>query len=133
MKSKPRIFFIAIFTLLFSLDVMAEKDNITYKETLKGKSCKSGESESQVLSCNYKVGKDLFFSIDGIGNHDTGITVWKSSGSDGDFYMTFGLMHQCAIVKPGRKTNVSMIGNMAFVSPKHGKVYEDWISCEEGL
>lgn len=46
-----------------------------YEDTLSGKTCT--ESRQQ-LNCEYKVGKDLEFSIDGIGMPDTGITFVRS-------------------------------------------------------
>jgi hypothetical protein len=43
------------------------------------------------------------FSIDGVGESDAGITVMRTVGPAGDFYLTFGVAHGCVIVKPGKQ------------------------------
>ena len=45
--------------------ICAAESPSTYEIVLSGKVCK--ESSTQTLSCEYKVGKGLHFSIDGIG------------------------------------------------------------------
>jgi hypothetical protein len=107
----------------------------TYDIVSSCKVCK--ETPSQEISCEYKVGKDLHFSIDGIGGEWTGIAFMKSD-YDGDFYAAFGIRHGCVIVKRG-KTNWKNDADhgpgspfdYAFVSPKNGKVYRDWIDCKD--
>jgi len=113
----------------------AVADPSTYELVLAGKKC--NESSSQVISCEYKVGNGLHFTIDDIGQPDTGITFVKSS-FDGDFYATYGLKHGCIIVKRGPKgiTSTEFMGpgsftDYAFVSPKNGKVYRTWKECME--
>lgn len=115
--------------VIFALLVpSAWAENTAYEDTLAGKQCK--ESRQQ-LNCSYNVGKDLAFSIDGIGMPDTGITFTRSKGIEGDYYPTFGLMHGCIIVKHGGGSN--LFGrDFAFVSPKNGKVYKAWEDCKEG-
>lgn len=118
----------------------------TYEEVLAGKECQVSE-EDQTISCKYRVGKDLEFSIDGIGSPMVGVTFLKSN-FHGDYYAAFGLLHGCVIVKRGRKIHEKILeefargemgkveavnGIYAFVSPKNGKVYEDWPSCQAGL
>jgi hypothetical protein len=107
----------------------------TYDAVLIGKACK--ETQSQEISCEYKVGNGLHFIIDGIGGEWTGITFMKSD-IDGDFYPTFGLQHGCVIVKRGKKNWKKDVDSgpgspidYAFVSPKNGKVYRDWVACKE--
>ncbi len=39
-------------------------------------------------------------------------------------WVAFGLGHQCIMVK--RQDTLSV----AFVSPKNGKVYDDWVPCK---
>ena len=103
----------------------AEKS--TYELVLAAKSCKTW---NQTISCEYTVGSGLKFSIDGIGQPDTGITFIKSS-FDGDFYATFGTLHGCVVIKRGPKGTTSSairgpgsFTDYAFVSPKNGKVYQ---------
>jgi hypothetical protein len=109
----------------------------TYDQVIEGKSCQ--ESRTQSLDCKYKVGKDLFISIPGIGQPNTGVTFLKSDWN-GDFYATFGIMHGCVIVKRGDKSrdDKSLVGpgsliDFAFISPRNGKVYKKWEWCQERL
>jgi hypothetical protein len=104
----------------------------TYNAVMAGRTC--GIDKLQQLTCEYNVGKDLRISIPGVGTPDVGVTILKSD-VDGDYYTTFGLMHQCVIVKTGGKLSsiTGKLPNFAFVSPKNGKVYQDWESCKSGL
>jgi hypothetical protein len=105
----------------------------TYDIVLAAKAC-SSTKVSQSIECNYKVGKDLYFTIAGVGEPDAGVTFMKSS-YDGDFYASFGIMHGCVIVKRGPKVaNHEIAGpgslmDFAFVSPRNGKVYRTWEDC----
>jgi len=90
-----------------------------YDDTLSGKKC--SESDQQ-LNCEYKVGRDLEFSIAGIGVPDTSITFTRTMGLEGEYYASFGLMHGCIIIKHGKNSNL-FFKDFAFVSPKNGKVY----------
>jgi hypothetical protein len=105
-----------------------------YDLVLAGKDCKAGKT-MQTLSCEYRVGTDLRFSIDGIGDPDTGISFLRSS-FDGDYFATVGVMHGCVIVKHGEKTLPEYLtpsmADLAFVSPKNGKVYRTWQECKRG-
>lgn len=78
------------------------------------------------------MGKDLHFAIAGVGEADGTVTFYKVN-KDGDFYASFGLQHQCVIVKTGAKPpkGVSPLA-LAFVSPKNGKVYRTWDECQSG-
>lgn len=99
-----------------------------YELTIKGKTCQ--ESSGQSIDCDYKVGKSLHISIAGLGQPDTGVTFMKSD-FDGDFYATFGVMHGCVILKPGKKSlTPGYVPTFAFISPKNGKVYKDWEECQ---
>ncbi len=101
-----------------------------YEMVVAGKECK--ESTTQSISCQYKVGKSLHISIDGIGDPDTGITFMKSD-FDGDFFATYGVGHGCIIVKSGfEKQGGRLYPGFAFISPKNGKVYNNWRECKAG-
>jgi hypothetical protein len=106
-----------------------------YDAVLTGRTCKARET-GQTLSCEYRVGSDLYFSIDGIGDPDTGISFLRSS-FDGDYFATVGVMHGCVIVKHGKKTlpeDLSVyMRDFAFISPKNGKVYRDWQHCQQAM
>ena len=89
-----------------------------------------------MIHCEYKVGAGLHFTIDGVGEKDAGITFLRSS-FDGDFYATFGVYHGCVIVKRGGDAPRygPLVGpggpsDIAFVSPKNGKVYRSWTDCK---
>lgn len=107
----------------------AHAASTAYEDTLNGKKCT--ESSSQQLNCNFKVGKDLEFSIDGIGMPDTGITFARANFPSGDYYAGLGLMHGCVIVKHGVDSKLSG-SDFAFVSPQNGKVYKTWEACKQG-
>jgi hypothetical protein len=66
--------------IFMSLVQFVWAENSAYEDTLSGKRCKE---TNQQINCNYKVGKDLEFSIDGIGLPDTGITISHSKGVEG--------------------------------------------------
>jgi len=117
----------------FSFISLSAADTIkkTYDIVLAGKSCK--ETSTQMLNCSFHVGNDLYFTIDGIGAPDTGITFMKSSFK-GDYYATYGLLHGCVIVKKGLKyKEFGAVFDIAFVSPKNGKVYRSWGECQTAM
>ena len=103
----------------------------TYEATIEGKKCK--ENASQLISCDYKVGKSLHISINGIGTPDTGISFMKSD-FDGDFYGTFGVAHGCIIIASGDNNGKGKaFYDYAFISPKNGKIYKDWKQCKSSF
>jgi hypothetical protein len=97
----------------------------TFDAVLAGKRCE--ESERQQIDCEYHIGKDLWISIPGIGQRDVGVTFMKAD-FDGDYYASFGLMHSCVIIKPGKKTEDF---DFAFISPRTGKVFKSWPECQK--
>ena len=119
-----RVIFFLIFWFL-STQVFAES---TYDEIIKGKSCKEW---NQKINCDYKIRDDFWLSLAGIGNPDTGVTFMKSD-FNGNYYGTYGVMHGCVIVKTGTKNKTKNPADFAFVSPKNGKVYRDWQTCQTG-
>ena len=118
---------IAAFALLLSSPGMAA--DRTYENVIKGKSCK--ESSSQRLDCTYRIGRDLYIAIAGIGMPDTGINFYASS-LEGDYYASVGVLHGCIIVTPGKLLESKENGGYAFISPNNGKIYKDWRSCKKG-
>jgi hypothetical protein len=116
--------------LILVLPYIANAGDSVYVRTLASKKCSI--SLNQQIECIYTLGKDLKFVIAGIGTEYTSIT-FLSSSFDGDFYGSVGIKHGCVIVQAGQKTiksDGSMHGQYAFVSPKNGKVYNDWIECK---
>lgn len=118
--------------------VTSAQEAPTYDAVVAGMSCKQSALQGErQLDCEYKVGRGLQFTIAGVGQSDAAITVAKASGYDSDFYFTFGVMHGCVIVKPGTSTRDAALKagvrpDMAFVSPKTGKVYKTWPECQKG-
>ena len=119
---------LTIICLLFpALSIAA---NQTYQDTIKGKVCK--ETRSQQIECDYKIGKNLNIAIAGVGLPDTSISFY-SSKYEGDYFARVGILHGCVIIVPGESSDrFSQFGNLAFISPKNGKVYESWQSCQNG-
>ena len=113
-----------LFVLVVARPSFAQ-DVSTYDVVMSGKKC-SEQNSIQQLDCKYVVGKSLSFEISGIGMRDRGVTVYKSD-FDGDYYISYGVGHGCVIVK-----NSKNILNLAFVSPKNGKVYKTWEACQSG-
>jgi hypothetical protein len=132
LKLKQSFRFILIHLTLYGM--LAHAEGPTYDVVMAGKNC-SDSSIAQTLSCNYVVGKSLRFSIDGIGDADTGITFHRSD-IKGDYFATYGVLHGCVVVKPGGSNEIDISLHRkwyAFVSPKNGKVYRSWQECQEAL
>ena len=102
----------------------------TYDLIIKGKKC--SEEFNQQLTCYYKIGNEFYLAIAGVGLSDTGVTFMKSD-FNGEYYGTYGVMHGCVIVKTGNKNKTKNALDLAFISPKNGKVYRDWENCKEGF
>jgi hypothetical protein len=123
--------YIYTFLCLFLISNLAVADNITFSDTIKGKSCKF--SDSQELNCDYRVGNDLHIVIAAIGTLYTTIT-FNASNKDEDYFARFSLWSGCVTVWPGASTgDNSAPGNKAYISPINGKVYERWESCKDGI
>ncbi len=113
-----------------SAEIRAKTRDTAYENTMAGKKCE--EYNNQQLDCKFKVGKDLYFIVVGIGLPDTAVTFMQSN-IDGDYYASYGLMHGCVIVKHGKKNfDISLLVDFAFVSPKNAKVYKTWKECKAG-
>jgi len=101
----------------------------TYDLVVEGMKCHQNVMGS--LECDYRVGPSLHFNIAGVGDKDASIAFFASS-FDGDYYATVGVLHGCVIVKPGKTAKRAGLLDFAFVSPRSGKVYLDWESCQAG-
>jgi hypothetical protein len=111
-------------------------ERTTYDAVVAGMQCKQSSGPEPQLDCEYTVGEGLSFVIAGAGGSDAGITVTKATGYASDNYATFGALHGCIIVKPGRKPKEAapkrgVRPDMAFVSHRNGKVYRTWQECAE--
>ena len=103
----------------------------TFEAVHAGRSCARSTAEPGTMECRYRVGASLEFTIAGVGLPDAGIAFDRSNKS-GDYFAGFGLQHQCVIVWPGAAITGSAPAratDVAFVSPRDGKVYKDWAAC----
>lgn len=128
---------VAAAVIAVSATAAAAEDTPTYDLVVAGMTCKQSPlSNERQLDCYYRIGRGLAFTIAGVGQLDAAITVEKAEGFDSDYYFTFGMMHGCVVIKPGQKTNdaalkAGKLPDMAFVSPKTGKVYRTWKECQK--
>lgn len=132
-----RLLTIGGLVLCSTLALEAQAPPSTVDVVVAGMTCRQSAITAGAMNCEYVVGKGLKFSIAGVGQEDAGVTIEHAAGYDSDYYLTFGLLHGCVIVKPGRlATDASLAGGvvprMAFVSPRNGKVYESWQQCQRG-
>jgi hypothetical protein len=88
------------------------------------------------MECDYVVGHSLHFVIAGIGEEDATIS-FMSSSFEGDYYGGV-TSHGCVIVHKGGLNSPSDVverlnrfADLAFVSPRDGKVYRNALDCAE--
>jgi len=96
----------------------------------KGKTCKTQAALGRI-DCEYRVGDGLDFEILAVGQRDATVTIYRAD-FDGEYYLSIGGLHSCVTVKEGKQTRAKLgltLEVFAFVSPKNGKVYSDWPSC----
>lgn len=115
---------VAVAVVLASKSAVAQS---LFELAVRGALCKQNVQGS--LVCNYKVGRDLEFSIAATGEADAGISFLRSN-IKGDYYARFGVMHGCVIVSQGEAAAQSAPSEYAFVSPKNGRVYRTWQECQ---
>ena len=83
------------------------------------------------MECDYRVGRSLHFGVVGVGKPDASIYFYSAS-FEGDYFAVMGLSHGCVIVRPGQALGESRAADLAFVSPRNGKVYPTWQACHDG-
>lgn len=91
-----------------------------------GQKCESNRNQIQ---CDYKIGRSLVVQIVGVGLPEVAITTYQTDDK-GDYYASVGMLHGCVIIKPGDKSPSEGWQNLAFISPKNGRVYRDWRLCQ---
>ena len=116
---------VSLTACLFATSALAQT---TFERTLQSKSC-TEQKQNQQLDCDYKVGTDFWLSIAGVGSSEAGITFMKSEFK-GQYYGTVAVSHGCVVVKPGSANKGNLPHDLAFISPRSGKVYRDWSSCK---
>ena len=105
------------------------QNKTTYDDVVAGMRC----SENQLgdLACDYRVGRSLHFEIVGVGEPDGSIYFYAAS-FEGDYFAVVGLSHGCVIVRPGQSAaRTRQAADLAFVSPRNGKVYRKWEDCRD--
>lgn len=124
--------FLALLPLLSVVAVArAAGAQSTFEATTKGAKCEQNAAGARL--CTYRIGKDLEFTIAGVGEFDAGISFIRSDFA-GDFYARMGMQHRCVIVSPGKrapKGATTLDGYFAFVSPRTGLVYRTWQECDK--
>lgn len=127
---------IGLAALLMSSGVAASD---TYDDVVAGTKCSQSQpayQRSSQMDCEFKVGRSLYFEVAGVGQPDVAFTVYKAD-IDGDYYASFplsGKVHDCAIIKPGRKAvraNIVPSLDVAFVSGRTGRVFRTWEECRD--
>jgi hypothetical protein len=107
---------------------LAQDPNPVVQAVRAGMTCNQNRY-SQKLDCEYRVGKDLYFAIAGVGDDDAGISFFKVDW-DGDYYAGIGLQHGCVVVQQGKRIqDEALLPEFAFVSPRTGKIYGTWQQC----
>lgn len=105
-----------------------------YALVTKGMSCNqggSGTSTETQMVCRYTVGDGLQFSIVSVGAPDAGI-VFDKVAADGPYRVAMSVKHGCVIVEPRADRGAAALPQLAFVSPRSGKVYHSWQDCAAG-
>lgn len=101
-----------------------------FEATSKGARCTQNSQGTRL--CRFEVGADLIVSITAVGEPDAGISFLRSN-IEGDFFARTAIQHHCVIVSAGMKApNAAKApgGDLAFVSPRTGRVYRTWQECE---
>ena len=122
--------FAALLSLLFLFCHLAraQQGQRTYDVVVGSTNCH--QNLARDMECDYRVGKSLHFAIAGVGQKDASIYFYAAS-MQGDYFAVFGLSHGCVVVRPGRATPQNQATDLAFVSPKNGRVYQAWETCAE--
>lgn len=128
-----------VVSLVLGVTPVAAQLQPTYDAVVRGMSCRQSPATAggSQRDCEYQVGDGLAFVIVGVGRADAAITVTKASGYDTDYYLSFGMRHGCVVVNPGAKATRAALRSgvrpdIAFVSPKTGKVYTTSRACSRG-
>ena len=81
------------------------------------------------LVCNYRVGRELEFTIIEVGGKLATLTIQKAVET-GDFRLSFSRMHDCLVIERGLgQPEGRDFPDNAFVSLQSGRVYTDWGEC----
>ncbi len=102
----------------------------TYDAVLKSRLC--NERETQQLDCNYRIADDFWLSIAAVGASNATVHFMASS-IEGSYYASFLTESSCVMIIQGkRRSKVGDFSDLAYVSPRNGKVYQNVADCESG-
>ncbi|OFV94622.1 MAG: hypothetical protein A3H28_00485 [Acidobacteria bacterium RIFCSPLOWO2_02_FULL_61_28] len=107
----------------------ATQSRTTYDDVAAGMRC--FQNRQGDLECDYRVGRSLHFGIVAPGKPDASIYFYAAS-FEGDYFAVVGISHGCVIVRPGQRSTQARRLDLAFVSPRNGKVYRTWEDCGAG-
>jgi hypothetical protein len=124
--------------MIFSLEMVlliagfplhaSPQDRTTFDNVVAGMRC--SQNSGGDLECDYRVGRSLHFAIVAPGRADGSIYFYAAS-FEGDYFAVVGMSHGCVIVRPGLSVSEARRIDLAFVSPRNGKVYRTWQECGE--
>jgi hypothetical protein len=115
--------------LLFAAGVAAQET--PFAATSRGAQCDLVPDGS--LSCRYRVGRDLEFSLARVGEYNVKLDVVRSD-PEGDYYLESALMDRCVLVRYGKRS-LAVGGSeyvFAVVSGRNGTVYRSLRECRLG-
>ena len=123
-----RLTIVLLVLLVFCQAASAQQARKTYDVVVSGMECRQNLQGD--LECNYRVGRSLHSGIVGLGQKNPGIYFYEAS-MKGDYFAAFAPSHGCVIVKPGLALPQLQGLDLAFASPKNGRVYRTWQTCAE--
>ncbi len=113
--------------LVFPIAAQAQGAPSVFDVVVQSASCKQDSNGRRI--CSYKVGKDLEFTILGVGDGDAHISILRSNW-EGDYYARITLNKHCVIVAPGKaRAPSARMNDFAFVSPRTGKAHRTREEC----
>lgn len=123
-----------VFLAVFCAVSYAANSESVYDATLKGKACSDrNDLTSQRRDCDYKIGDGFWLSIAAVGTPMATAHFMKSD-FEGKYFASFLPSSYCAMISKGKRTGKYMdISDLAYVSLKNGKVYQNVAGCESGM
>ena len=125
-----RVFLLAVVALLAAPpSCVTAQGQTTYEDVVAGMRC--SQNRSGDLECDYRVGRSLHFGIVAPGKPD-GSVYFYSSSFEGEYFAVVSIAsgHGCVVVRPGKGAGQGRQLDLAFVSPRSGKVYRTKQECE---
>jgi hypothetical protein len=102
-----------------------------YAATNRGAQC--GLQTDGTLSCRYRVGRDLEFTLYRVAEPDVRLEIARSN-SEGDYTIESSLQDRCVLVRYGRRGMAAGGSDFVFaaVSGRNGMVYRSLPECRLG-